>query len=63
MDFFIIFIRTAIWLTFLLLIVEGITAIIVIRKFYAFYMRRHIALEARVEAVERRLGLAEKHEA
>jgi hypothetical protein len=50
----IIIIRIVIWLTFFLLIAEGIAAIFVIRWFYRFYIREHVKLEGRVEALERR---------
>ena len=59
---FITLVRIAIWLTFFLLIIEGIAALIVIRKFYAYYTRRHIEIETRVARIELRLGLAGKQE-
>ena len=59
---FITLVRIAIWLTFFLLIIEGIAAIIVIHKFYAYYIRRHAELEARIARIELRLGIAGKHE-
>ena len=60
---FIVLIRIVIWLTFFLLIAEGIIAIIVIHWFYALYTRKHIELETRVLTIERRLDLAGKQEA
>ena len=56
---FIILIRIVIWLTFFLLIAEGIAGIIIIRKFYALYIREHIKLADRVTAIERRLARGE----
>ena len=56
----IILLRIVIWLTFFLLIAEGIIAIIVTRWFYALYVRKHIELEARVMALERRLAGAQE---
>jgi hypothetical protein len=53
----IIVIRIIIWLTFFLLIIEGIAGIIVISKFYRLYIREHIKLEKRVAALERRYEL------
>lgn len=50
-------IRWAIFLTFILLVVEGIALIFVIRRFYLYYERRHLELKVRIAAVERRLGI------
>ena len=50
---FIILIRIIIWLTFFLLIAEGIGAIFLVRWFYALYMREHIKLADRVTALEK----------
>ncbi len=46
-------IRITIGLTFLLLIIEGIGAVILARYFFTFYMRKHRILEVRIEAIER----------
>lgn len=53
----ILLIRWAIFLTFILLVVEGIALIIILRRFFTHYERRHQALELRLTAVERRLGI------
>lgn len=53
----IILIRWAIFLTFILLVIEGIALIIILRRFYGYYERRHSSLEVRIAAVERRLGI------
>lgn len=53
----ILLIRAAIWLTFILLIAEGIAAIIWATRFSQNYVRKHRELEVRVEALERRLSL------
>ena len=54
-------IRWIIFLSFLLLIVEGVVGVIVIRRFFSRYERRHTELEVRLEAVERRLALITEH--
>ena len=53
-------IRWTIFLTFILLVVEGIVLIIFLRWFYRRYERRHQELEGRLSAVERRLGIDQK---
>lgn len=55
-----ILIRAVIWLTFFLLIAEGVAAIVLARWALANYVRKHRELEVRVEAIERRLTLLEK---
>lgn len=56
----IILVRIVIWLTFFLLIVGEVAAIIWARKFYLYYVRKHRELEERVEAVEHRLHQVER---
>ncbi len=51
---FIIILRWTIFLTFLLLVAEGVAAIVLVRWFYALYIRKHLELEARVTALERK---------
>lgn len=53
-------IRIVIWLTFLYLVVGSIVSIIVARKFYIRYIGKHLELEKRVEAVEKRLGIEQQ---
>jgi len=50
-------IRIVISLTFLLLIIEGVGAVLFARYFYGVYVREHRVLEVRVEAIERRLDI------
>ena len=50
----IIILRIAILLTFFLLMVEGVAAIIWARWFTKRYVRKHLELEARIEIVEQR---------
>lgn len=50
----IIIIRTTIFITFLLLLVEGVAAVVWAIRFAARYERRHKELEARVEVLEHR---------
>lgn len=52
-------VRAAVWLTFLLLIVGEVLAIILARRFLRLYTRKHRDLEVRVQAIERRLSVAE----
>lgn len=52
-------IRIAVWLTFLLLIAGEIAAIVMARRFVHTYVRKHRALEVRVESIERRLQISE----
>lgn len=47
-------IRWVIFLTFILLVAEGIAAIIMSRYFYKLYIRKHLELESRVAALERK---------
>lgn len=47
-------IRWAIFLTFILLVVLYIVGYIVARRFYRLYVSKHLDLEARVTALERR---------
>jgi hypothetical protein len=54
---FILIIRVISFLTFILLTAEGVAAIIIGRRFYALYVRKHLELEDRVKALE----LIEKH--
>ncbi len=53
-------IRIAIWLTFMLLIIEGIGAVILARYFFTSYMREHRILEVRLDAIERRLDIVKE---
>ena len=55
----ILFIRLIIFITFLLLLTEGIAAVIIARRFVARYLAQHLELEKRVEATERRLRVLE----
>jgi hypothetical protein len=50
----IIIIRVIIFVTFLLLVGEGIAAIIWATRFAARYERRHKELEVRIDVLERR---------
>lgn len=56
----IVLIRVVILITFLLLLVEGIAAIILARRAVRIYVRKHRDLETRVEIIERRLPILEK---
>ena len=56
----IFFIRLIILITFLLILIWDVTAIVFIRRFYARYVVRHRELEVRVEATERRLHVLEE---
>ena len=56
----IILVRIAIWLTFFLLIVEGVVAIFFVRWATRLYVRKHRELEVRVEVTERRLGIEDR---
>jgi len=47
--------RLVILLTFILLVAEGIVAIIMSRYFYKLYIRRHLELQSRVKALETRM--------
>lgn len=49
-------IRLVIWLTFLYLVIGSIVSIIVAKKFYTRYVRKHLEIEARLEILEKRLG-------
>ena len=53
----ILIIRLVIFVTFLLLLVEGIGAFIVGTRFYRLYVRKHLELEDRVKVLEQH----EKH--
>ena len=53
----VLIIRLVIFVTFLLLVAEGIAAFIIGSRFYRLYVRKHIELEDRVTALE----LHEKH--
>lgn len=57
---FVELIRWAIFLSFLLLLVEGIAAIIVYRRFVRGYLQRHAELQLRITAIEHRLGMEHK---
>jgi hypothetical protein len=57
----IVLVRLAIWLTFLLLVVEGIAAIVWATRFSKNYVLKHRELEVRVEGLERRMRLPEEH--
>lgn len=48
------FFRILIWVTFLLLIIEGISAIFIARLAARYYVRRHLELVQRVERLEKR---------
>jgi hypothetical protein len=54
-DIIVISVRLIIFITFLLLVAEGVTAIILFKRFYALYVRKHLELEKRVEVLEKRL--------
>ncbi len=56
----IFFIRLIILITFLLILVWDIAAIVLIRRFYARYVVRHHELEVRLDAAERRLHVLEE---
>ncbi len=56
----IFFIRLIILITFLLILVWDVTAIIFIRRFYARYVTKHRELEVRLEATERRIKALEE---
>jgi len=60
MDLVILFLRLAITLTFLILAAGGPWAIILLRRFIRRYGIAHEALEARVQANERRLQTIER---
>lgn len=50
----ILIIRITIFVTFLLLVGEGVAAVIWARRFAVRYERRHKELEIRIDALERR---------
>ena len=56
----ILFIRLVIFVTFLLLLVEGVVAVIYARRFYALYIRRHHEIELEIENTKRRLRVLEE---
>jgi len=56
----ILILRWMIFGTFILLLAEGIIALFVSRWFYKLYVRKHLALEARIGAIERQIGLSEQ---
>lgn len=56
-----LFIRIVIFITFLLLLAEGIAAIFLARKALDVYVRKHKELELREKLSERRLKLIEEH--
>ena len=56
----ILILRWVIFGTFILLLAEGIAAIYISRWFYILYIRKHLELESRVGATERRLALMEQ---
>jgi ABC-type iron transport system FetAB permease component len=55
----ILFIRIIIFVTFLLLLAEGIAAIIISRHLYSVYVRKHHELEVELEQVKRRVMVLE----
>lgn len=57
----IILIRIIIWLTFMLMVVECVAAIILARRAVKVYVKKHRELEIRVDAIERRIALIEEH--
>lgn len=56
-----LFIRIVIFITFLLLLAEGIAAVFLARKALEIYIRKHKDLEIRQRSLERRLKLIEEH--
>lgn len=55
----IVFVRIAIWATFLLLVVGEIAACIFVPRFVAFYLKEHKKLEAEIQVIKRHLKLPE----
>ncbi len=56
----IFFIRLIILITFLLILVWDVVAIVFIRRFYARYVLKHRELEEKIKATERRLQVLER---
>jgi hypothetical protein len=52
-------VRWAIFITFLVVMVEGIAGMILVPRFYVRYVAKHLELEKRVEALERRVKILE----
>jgi hypothetical protein len=57
----ILFIRIVIFVTFLLLLAEGVAAIIMSRHFYGVYIRGHREVEEDIKAHDRRIKALEEH--
>lgn len=53
----ILIVRTVIFVTFLLLVIEGVVALAWAKRFTSLYVRAHKELEVRVETLERRTHL------
>jgi len=58
---FVLIVRLVIFVTFLLLLAEGIAAIFLAKRALAFYIKKHKELEIQEKFSERRLTLIENH--
>lgn len=59
----VLFVRIAVWATFLLLVAGEIAACIFVPRFVKFYLKEHKKLAAEIKAVKRHLKLPDLTEA
>lgn len=52
-------VRWVIFVTFLIVVAEGIAGMIFIPRFYVRYLAKHMELEAKVDSIDRRLKVLE----